>query len=168
MGKNTVFGLAGLALAFVTVIGCQSSDSGSGSRLLTRQSDGAWAKPPMSSSTTAMSGGKSLGISDTNNRPAMLPPSNGVQQTSAMQSGSSPSAGQSPLSDAAGNSNPTAVSGFDQGQVVSRPLANPGSPLPSAGPVPPSPPGGYTIPAPSAFTPPTNPVVPTRKPGDDS
>lgn len=166
MGKNTVLGLA---LAFATVVGCQSSDSGSANRLMARQSDGTWAKPPMNSSTTVMPGGKSLGISDTNSRPSMLPGSNSVQPTSAMQTGSSPSAAQSPLSTAPGNSNPTSgASSFDQaGQVVSRPMGNPGDPSSPSGPVPLSQPGDYKIPAPTTFTPPANSVVPTRKPGDD-
>jgi hypothetical protein len=116
-----------------------------------------------------MAGPKSLGISDTNSRPSMMPASNGIQQTSAMQNGSSPSIGQSSGSAASVDTNPAAtVPGFDQGgQVVSRPMRNSMNSMPSSGPVPPSPPGGYSIPAPTTFTPPSNPSVPTRKPGDD-
>ena len=168
MGKKIVFGLSGLTLALVTMVGCQSSDSGS-NRLMARQNEGLWPKPPATSNASAMSNAKSLGISDTNNRPGMLPASTGVQQAGAVQSGSSPSAGLAPVSTAAGDASTMgAVSGFDQGgQVVSRPMPIPGESKPSSGPVPPPPPGGYTIPPPSAYTPPANPVVPTRKPGDD-
>jgi hypothetical protein len=117
-----------------------------------------------------MPGSKQLAISDTNSRPGMMPTSNGVQQTSAMQNASSASSGQSPASASTANLSQTgAVPGFDQGgKEVSRPMANSVNPAPSSGPVPPPPPGDYKIPAPTAFTPAADPpVIPTRKPGDD-
>ncbi len=167
MGKRITLGLASMVMAGLTLTGCQSSDSGSGSRLLSRQPDSAFSRPTMSSS--AMPGGKSLAISDTNNRLGTMPTANGVQQASAMQNGTSASGGQSSTSTSAASLSQTgAVSGFDQAQVVSRPMANSTNATPSTGPVPPLPPGDYKIPTPTAFTPPADPpVVPTRKPGDD-
>ncbi len=127
------------------------------------------ARQPMNNYASTMSGAKPLGISDTNNRPGTMSPSNGVQQAGAMQGISSTASGQSPSTAAGDNSSPMGtVPSFDQGgQVVSRPMPNSVNSTPSSGPVPPPPPGGYTIPAPSAYTPPTNSTVPTRKPGDD-
>jgi hypothetical protein len=169
MGKNRFLGAASMLLAGLTLAGCQSSDSGSRSRLWSRQTDSPSPKQPMNNYASTMPGAKPLGISDTNNRPGMVSPSNGVQQTSAMQSASSTSSGQSPASAFVDNSSSMGTGpSFDQGgQVVSRPMANPANPAPSSGPVPPPPPSGYTIPAPSAYTPPANSIVPTRKPGDD-
>ena len=156
MGKKTVLGVAGMALAGLTLAGCQSSDSGSGSRLLSRQSDGAYPRMPMNASASTMPGNKSLGISDTNTRPSMMPAANTVQQTSAMQTPTSASAAI-----------PASNSSFDQaGAVVSRPMRDVSSSAP-AGPMPPPPPGGYTIPAPTTYSPSANTSVPTRKPGDD-
>jgi hypothetical protein len=159
MWKKTILGLAGMALAGLTLAGCQSSDSGSGSRMLSRQSD-PYAKPPMNSYASTMPGNKSLGISDTNSRPSMMPAANSVQQTSTMQTPTTASA-------AVPASNPSSVSSFDQaGAVVSRPMGDVSAAVPS-GPTPPSPPGGYTIPAPTTYSPSGNTSVPTRKPGDD-
>jgi hypothetical protein len=159
MGKKTILGVAGMALAGLTLAGCQSSDSGSSGRLLSRQSD-PYSRPPMNASASTMPGNKSLGISDTNTRPSMMPAANTVQQTSAMQTPTSASAAMP-----ASNSN--SVSSFDQaGSVVSRPMGD-GSTVAPAGPMPPPPPGGYTIPAPTTYSPSANTGVPTRKPGDD-
>jgi hypothetical protein len=158
MGKKKVFGLLGLMLAGLTLAGCQSSDSGSGSRLLSRQSTDAFARPPMNSAASTMPGNKSLAISDTNTRPGMMPSTNSVQQTSAMQNSASASAGMP----ASNNS----TSGFTQtGAVVSHPMPDANAPT-APGPTPPSPPGGYSIPAPTNYTPSTNTTVPTTKPGD--
>jgi hypothetical protein len=171
MGKRIILGLGSMVIAGLTLTGCQSSDSGSGGRLLSRQPDSSFSKPMMTSNTSgSMQGGKSLAISDTNSRPGMMQTSTGVQQTSAMQNASLASGGPSPASASTANLNQTgAVPGFDQGgQEVSRPMANPVNSTSTSGPVPPSPPGDYKIPAPTTFTPPADPpVVPTRKPGDD-
>jgi hypothetical protein len=152
--------LAGLMLAGVTLTGCQSSDSGPGSRMLSRQSNDAFARPPMNSFTSTMPGNKSLAISDTNTRPGMMPSTNGVQQTSALQNTTSGSA----IMPASNSS----ASGFDQsGSVVSRQMGDANA-APPLGPTPPPPPSnGYSIPTPSAYTPPATSSVPTRKPGDD-
>jgi hypothetical protein len=114
----------------------------------------------MNSTASTMPGNKSLGISDTNTRPGMMPTANSVQQTSAMQTQTSASA-------AIPASNASSVSSFDQaGSVVSRPMGDMNTAVP-AGPTPPPPPGGYTIPAPTTYSPPPSTNVPTRKPGDD-
>jgi len=155
MGKKAILGVAGMALAGLTLAGCQSSDSGSSGRLLSRQSD-PYSRPPMNASASTMPGNKSLGISDTNTRPSTMPAANTVQQTSAMQTPTSASAAM-----------PASNSSFDQaGSVVSRPMGD-GSSAATSGPLPPSPPGGYTIPAPTTYSPSANTSVPTRKPGDD-
>ncbi len=166
MGKTAVAATVGFLLAGVALTGCQSSDSGSGSRMLAKQP--AYVNPPMNNYASTMPGNKSLGISDTNSRPGMTTSSNGIQQTGVTQVPSSSSAGQSPMS-AASNSNLTSPAPtFDQGgQVVSKQMGNSMSSSAASGPVPPPAPGGYTIPTPSAYTPPANPNVPTRKPGDD-
>src|SRR5579864_8496715 len=83
MEKKTIFGLAGSLLMMLT--GCQSSDPGPGSRLMSRQSTDAFAKPSMNSMASTMPGNKSLGITDTNSRPGMMPGTNSVQQAGAMQ-----------------------------------------------------------------------------------
>jgi len=167
MGMKKILGSASMMLAGLTLAGCQSSDPGPRSRMLARQSDNPYARPPMNSAASVMPGNKSLAINDTNSRPGMLPGATGVQQASAMQSPTSSSTG-GPAS-----SSTSSVSGFDQaGAVVSRPMGD-GSTTPPAGPTPPSPPstpstaGGYTIPAPTNYTPPASSSVPTRKPGDD-
>jgi hypothetical protein len=158
MRVRTVPGFVGLVLAGVALAGCQSSDSGSGSRLLSRQSNDAFARPPMNSASSTVPGTKSLAISDTNSRPGMMPGTNSVQQAGSVQNAASSSAAL-PVSN---NS-----SGFNQtGAVVSRPMGDSNMTMPS-GPTPPPPPGGYTIPAPTNYTPPANSSVPTRKPGDD-
>jgi len=161
MKMKTILGPVGMMLAGLTLAGCQSNDSGSSSRMLSRQSD-AFARPPMNSVASTMPGNKSLGINDTNTRPGTLPSSaNAVQQASAMQNTASSSTGM-PASGPSGS-----VSGFDQaGAVVSRPMPDASSPAPQ-GPKPPSPPGGYSIPTPTTYTPSANTSVPTRKPGDD-
>jgi hypothetical protein len=161
MGMKKVLGPVSMMLAGLTLTGCQSSDPGSGSRMLSRQ-DNPYARPPMNSYASTMPGNRSLAISDTNSRPGMLPSANAVQQASAMQNNTVTSA-------SAPNSNSSnSVSGFDQaGSVVSRPMGDVSSP-PSSGPTPPSPPGGYTIPAPTSYSPPPSTTnVPARKPGDD-
>jgi hypothetical protein len=163
MGMKTVFGSVGMMLAGLTLAGCQSSDPGSGSRMLSRQ-DNSYARPPMNSYASTMPGNKSLAISDTNSRPGTLLSPNAVQQASAMQNSTSASTNL-PTS-----TSTSSVSSFDQaGSVVSRPMGDASATAPS-GPTPPSPPstpGGYTIPAPTSYTPPSTTSVPTRKPGDD-
>jgi len=160
MGIKEILGSASVMLAGLMLAGCQSSDSGSGSRMLARQPD-AFSRPPMNSYATTMPGNKSLAINDTNSRPGMLPAANGVSQASALQNTTSSSAGLP-----ASNSS-SSTSSFDQGAaVVSRPMGGAAT-TPPAGPTPPSAPGGYTIPTPSTYTPPANTNVPTRKPGDD-
>jgi hypothetical protein len=164
MGMKTVLGSVSIMLAGMTLTGCQTSDSGSGSRMLSRQSDNPYARPPMNSYASTMPGNKSLAISDTNTRPGMLPGATGVQQASAMPSTTGSSAAM-PVSNSS-----SATSGFDQaGAVVSKPMGDVSSP--PSGPTPPSPPAtssGYTIPAPTAYSPsPATTNVPTRKPGDD-
>jgi hypothetical protein len=164
MGKTAVAATVGFLLAGVALTGCQSSDSGSGSRMLAKQP--AYVNPPMNNYATTMPGNKSLGISDTNGRPGMST-SSSVQQTGGTQVVSPSSGGQSPITSASAIANPTAT-GFDQGgQVISKQMGNSTSSSAASGPVPPPTPGGYTIPTPSAYTPPANPNVPTRKPGDD-
>jgi hypothetical protein len=161
MEKKTIFGLAGSLL--MTLTGCQSSDPGPGSGLMSRQSTDAFAKPSMNSMASTMPGNKSLGITDTNSRPGMMPGTNNVQQAGAMQTTTSASAGFN--STAPSN---TSVPGFDRaGEVVSRPMGDAGNPAGSSAPMPPPPPSGYTIPQPNPYTPSTNSAVPTRKPGDD-
>ena len=165
MGMKTILGSVSMMLASLMLAGC-SSDSGSGSRMLSRQPDNSYARPPMNSYASTMPGNKSLGINDTNtraqDRPGTLPSSaNAVQQASAMQNPASSPTG----TPASGPS--ASVSGFDQGAaVVSRPMGDASSP-PPAGPTPPSPPGGYSIPTPTTYTPSANTSVPTRKSGDD-
>jgi hypothetical protein len=167
MAMKKILGSASLMLAGLALAGCQSSDPGPSSRMLARQSDNPYARPPMNSAASVMPGSKSLAINDTNSRPGMPPGAtgaSGVQQASVMQSPTSNSTGV-PASSAS-----SSVSGFDQaGTVVSRPIGD-GSTTPPAGPTPPSPPstpGGYAIPAPTNYTPPASTSVPTRKPGDD-
>src|SRR5690348_5440920 len=108
MGMKSVLGSLSLMLAGLMLAGCQSSDSGSGSRMLTRQSDNPYARPPMNSYASTMPGNKPLGINDTTTRPGTLPSPNAVQQASAM-----PSTISSSASMPASNSNSSA-SGFDQ------------------------------------------------------
>jgi hypothetical protein len=164
MEMKTILGSASMMLTSLALAGCQSSDSGSGSRMLSRQ-DNSYARPPMNSYASTMPGNKSLAISDTNSRPGMLPSANAVQQASSMQNSTSASTSL-PTSTSS-----SSVSGFDQaGSVVSRPMGDVSATVPS-GPTPPSPPsapGGYTIPAPTSYSPPPSTTsVPTGKPGDD-
>ena len=162
MGMTKALGSVSMMLAGLTLAGCQSNDSGSGSRMLSRQ-DNPFARPSMNSAASVTPGNKSLAISDTNSRPGMLPSANGVQPAGTMQNPTSTSAAM-PISNSS-----SSTSGFDQaGAVVSRPMGDVSSP-PLSGPTPPSPPGGgYTIPAPTTYSPPpVNTNVPTRKPGDD-
>jgi hypothetical protein len=166
MRKKAVGALASCALAAATLTGCQSNDSGSGSRMLAKQP--AYVNPPMNNYASTMPGNKSLGISDTNNRTGMSTPSGGIQQTGSAQVATPGSATQSSISTANALNMTSAGSTFDQGgQVISKPMGNSMNSSPASGPVPPSAPGGYTIPTPSAYTPPASPTVPTRKPGDD-
>ena len=173
MGKKTVRALASFMLGGVTLIGCQSSDSGSGSRMMAKQP--TYVNPPMNNYASTMPGNKSLGISDTNTRSGMSTPGSGIQQTgnSVQQTGmgqvaAPTSATQTPIATAGGSNLSSQSPSFDQsGQMVSRPMGNSASSSIASGPVPPSTPSGYTIPTPGAYTPSSNPTVPTRKPGDD-
>ena len=173
MGKKTVGVLTSFMFGGMTLIGCQSSDSGSGSRMMAKQP--TYVNPPMNNYASTMPGNKSLGISDTNTRSGMSTPGSGIQQTSSglQQTGmgqvaAPTSATQTPIATAGGSNLSSQGASFDQsGQMVSRPMGNSASSSIASGPVPPSTPSGYTIPTPGAYTPSSNPTVPTRKPGDD-
>jgi hypothetical protein len=156
MVKKTILGLALGVWVGLSLTGCQSSDSGSGSRMLAKQSS------PVSQPVTGYpynpSANKGLGMSNTTNGSTSMSAANGIQQASAMQNASTPSTGPASSIPA------SPVSNFDQaGQIVSRPMGNVSS---SSGPVPPTPPGSYALPPPNAYTPPANTEVPVRKPGD--
>jgi hypothetical protein len=172
MGKKTIGVLASFMLGGVTLVGCQSSDSGSGSRMMAKQP--TYVNPPMNNYASTMPGNKSLGISDTTTRPGMSTsgsmPQTGssIQQTGVGQVATPTSGTQTPIATAGGPNLNSQGPAFDQsGQMVSRPMGNSASSSTAPGPVPPSAPGNYTIPSPTTYTPPANTTVPTRKPGDD-
>jgi len=161
MGKTNTLGLAIGVLAGITLTGCQSTDSGSGSRLMAKQSNSTLGQP-VTGYPYNPSGNKGLGIPNTANGSTSMSAANGLQQASAMQNNSVPSAGGGSISPTGTGSN------FDQGgQVVSRQMGSSPNVAPSSGPVPPTTPGSYALPSPSTYTPPPSSEVPVRKPGDD-
>ena len=157
MGNKAILIPAFGILAGLTLVGCQSSDSGSPSRLMAKQSTSP-LNQPVTGYPYNPSGNKGLAMPNSATGSNTMSPANGVQQASAIQNSPTTSSGASPGSSSAPGPN------FDQGgQVVSRPMGI----APSAGPVPPAAPGGYSLPAPSTYTPPANPEIPVRKPGDE-
>src|ERR1700739_2229016 len=112
MVKKSILELAIGVWIGLTMTGCQSSDSGSGSRLMARQSSSP-LNQPVTGAVYNPSGNKGMGISNSANPSTSMSAGNGVQQASAMQNGSVSSTGVGPASST--SSTPT----FDQGgQVV--------------------------------------------------